>query len=357
MTPALERPPKVTFALTETCNLDCRHCYADCHKAGKRPELSTAEWLELIDYLAANGVIHTYIEGGEPLLRPDIFRILRRAASKMMTLLRTNGTLIDAATARRLKASGVGQVFVDLMGACSETHDWFAGVPGSFELACAAVRHLVAAGIKTDVLTILNKRNAGEMQALLHLAHGLGAQRVGVLRLYPLGRVKRAWDEFALSLDEQMRVVAALQPPDGLGLMQSWHPRDRNCCWQSATVNAYGDSIGCPYLREYVNHGNVKDVPFMEMWDTDPLYKSLRAGKVENSCASCDTNDGSRGGCRSTAYAFHGRWTASDPFCPTLNDGVDLRVLPEWLLQENPTPPDQAAAGAGGLSRLHAEKS
>jgi radical SAM protein with 4Fe4S-binding SPASM domain len=105
-------------------------------------------------------------------------------------------------------------------------------------------------------------------------------------------------------------------------------------------VNAFGDSIGCPYLREYVNHGNVRDVPFMTMWDTNTLYKTLRAGEVDTSCASCDTNDGSRGGCRSTAYAFRGSWTAPDPFCPTLNDGVDLRVLPEWLLQENPAPSD-----------------
>src|SRR6266446_9218855 len=207
MTPYFERPPKITFSLTETCNLQCRHCYGDCKRPGKRPELSTSEWLDLIDYLAENGVIQTYIEGGEPLLRPDIFRILRKASGKMMTLLRTNGTLVDAVTARRLKASGVGHVLVDLMGARRETHDWFAGVEGSFALACAGVKHLVAAGIKTDVLTILTKRNAGEIQAILDLARALGAQRVGVLRLYPLGLVKRGWHELALSLDEQMRVI------------------------------------------------------------------------------------------------------------------------------------------------------
>jgi radical SAM protein with 4Fe4S-binding SPASM domain len=342
MNPKLERPPKVTFSLTETCNLACRHCYADCKKTAKRPELSTVEWLHLIDYLAANGVIQTYIEGGEPLQRPDIFRILRRATAKMMTLLRTNGTLIDARTAHRLKASGVGHVLVDLMGARRETHDWFAGVEGSFALACTGVKHLVAAGIKTDVLTILTKRNAGEIQAILELARSFGAQRVGVLRLYPLGLAKSLWSELALSLDEQMAVIGALAPPDGLAVMQSWHPRDRNCCWQSATVNAFGDSIGCPYLREYVNHGNVRDVPLMEMWDNDPLSKTLRAGKIDTSCTSCNKNDGSEGGCRSTAYAFRGRWDAGDPFCPTLNEGVDLRVLPEWLHQENPAPANQA---------------
>jgi len=336
MTPHFERPPKVTFSFTETCNLECRHCYAGCKRAGKRPELSTVEWLKLIDYLAENGVIQTYIEGGEPLHRPDFFKILRHAAGRMMTLLRTNGTLIDSGTAQRLKRARVGHVLVDLMGAGAQTHDWFAGVPGSFDRACAGVQHLAGVGIKTDVLTILNKRNVGELQAILELAHKLGAQRVGVLRLYPLGPVKHRWSELALSLDDQMAAIAALRPPPGLQLMQSWHPRDRNCCWQSATVNAYGDSIGCPYLREYVNFGNIRTIPFMESWDSDPLYRTLRAGHVESSCATCDSNEGSRGGCRSAAFAFRGRWDAADPFCPTVNDGVDLRVLPERLLQANP---------------------
>lgn len=356
MIPHFERPPKVTFAFTETCNQQCRHCYADCKRDGKRPELSTVEWLKLIDYLAENGVIQTYIEGGEPLQRPDFLKILRHAAGKMMTLLRTNGTLIDAAMARRLKRARVGHVLVDIMGARQQTHDWFAGVPGCFDRACASVRHLVEAGIKTDVLTILNKRNAGEVQAILELAHGLGAERVGVLRLYPLGPAKHRWSELAMSLDEQMATIAALRPPSGLQLMQSWHPRDRNCCWQSATVNAYGDSIGCPYLREYVNYGNIRDTPFMEIWDTDPLYRTLRAGEVESSCATCDASEGSRGGCRSTAYAFRGRWDAPDPFCPTINDGVDLRVLPERLLQANPRVADEAATGAGSLLGLYAQK-
>ena len=227
MTPQFDRPPKVTFAFTETCNQECRHCYADCRRKGKRRELSTDEWLKLIDYLADNGVIQTYIEGGEPLHRPDFLKILRHTSRRMMTLLRTNGTLIDAAMAQRLQRAGVGHVLVDLMGCRAETHDWFAGVAGSFARACAGIRNLVEAGIKTDVLTILNKRNASEMQAILDLAHGLGAERVGVLRLYPLGPVKHRWRDLALSLDEQMAAIASLKPPAGLKLMQSWHPRDR----------------------------------------------------------------------------------------------------------------------------------
>jgi radical SAM protein with 4Fe4S-binding SPASM domain len=290
--------------------------------------LTTAELFAFVDYLVANDFIQIYIEGGEPMFRPDFDRFLAYCGRKLMTVVRTHGTLVTARSARSWRRHGVARVFVDIMGATAATHDALTGVTGSFTRSCAAVRHFRRAGIDTDVAIILNRRNAGELQDYLGLARELGAARVGVLRLYPLGRARQRWTELALSLDEQDEIIAALEVPDGLGLMQSWHPKDRNCCWQAAAVNAFGDSIGCMYLREYVNFGNIRSMPFLDTWHQDPLYKSLRSGAVEESCHGCHARSGTSGGCRSTAFAFHGRWTAPDPFCRSLNHGVDLRVLP-----------------------------
>jgi radical SAM protein with 4Fe4S-binding SPASM domain len=335
MKPFFETPPKVALCITQTCNLACKHCYADCRTELADRELSTEEWLKFIDYLVDNDFIQIYIEGGEPLFRPDFKQILRYCSRKLMTLVRTNGTLITRQTAQEFKGFGVGRVLVDVMGARAETHDFFAGVPGSFEKACAAIAHLLDVGISTDMLIILNRRNAAELQDYVELAHRLGVPRVGILRLYPLGRAKRRWGELAMSLEEQTAALAGLAAPSGLKIMQSWHPKDRNCCWQSAAVSPFGDSIGCPYLREYVNYGNIRAMPFLDTWRHDPLYRKLRSGEVDKSCPDCHSSDGTRGGCRSAAYAFHGRWEAPDPFCSTLNDGVDLRVLPSRVLQED----------------------
>jgi radical SAM protein with 4Fe4S-binding SPASM domain len=139
-----------------------------------------------------------------------------------------------------------------------------------------------------------------------------------------------------------MAVLQGLRPPHGLKVMQSWHPNDGNCCWQMAAVNAWGDSIGCSYLREFVNYGNITETDFTSTWN-HPLYRELRAGRVETSCGSCASREGSHGGCRSTAYAFHGRWSAPDPFDVDINHGVDLRDLPQWMLQARPRPPDPPA--------------
>ena len=248
-----------------------------------------------------------------------------------MTLLRTHGTLIDEATADALKAAGLGRALVDLMGAEAATHDWFTGVPGSFDAACHGIRRCVARGLPTDVLVILTRQTAPQLNALLALAAGLGAERVGVLRLYPLGRAKQIWGEIALSLEEQMAAIRALQPPLGLTVMQSWHPNDRNCCWQAAAVDAFGRAIGCMYLREYVDFGRIGTTRYVDIWRNHPLYRHLRSGRVERGCSDCSASQGSTGGCRAAAYAFHGRWMAPDPFDETLNDGLDLRVLPNRM--------------------------
>lgn len=335
MQPQFETPPKITISVTNSCNLNCRHCYGRCSQAPSDAELGTQDWKEFIDYLHDNDFIQIYFEGGEPFHRPDFTELLRHCAPRFMTLVRTNGTLITKSLARELKSIGVGRVLVDFMGATPKTHGWFNDDPASFEKSCAGVRNLVEAGIPTYTLFILTRRNVAELQSYVELAHSLGATRAGILRLYPLGRSKDAWGELALSLEEQTTVLDSLQVPDGITIMQSWHPKNHNCCWQSAAVDAFGNSIGCMYLREYVNYGNVREVPFLETWEKDPLYRQLRAGKVEKSCGPCTRTQGSRGGCRSTAYAFHGRWDAPDPFCSTLNHGVDLRVLPQGLLQED----------------------
>jgi len=255
----------------------------------------------------------------------------------MLTRLRTHGTLIRRDVALRLADTGVATVLVDLWGATARTHDYLVGSQGAFEETLNGVRELVRAKVATQLLFILNRHNIKELQDWVELAHRLEVDTVGVLRPYPIGRARRQWADIALPLPAMMAALAALRMPPGMTLMQSWHPNDGNCCWQMAAVNAWGDSIGCTYLREFVNYGNIASKTLQESWN-HPLCQTLRAGSVEATCSSCSHSQGSHGGCRSTAYAFHGRWTAPDPFDQPLNRGVDLRELPEWMLREIPRP-------------------
>ncbi|MCO6414665.1 radical SAM protein [Siccirubricoccus sp. KC 17139] len=327
--PVLERPLKVTLSFTDSCNLNCRHCYADCSATPKPDELSAAEWCGILDRLEADGVIGLYIEGGEPLHRPDFLDVLRHAAGRFHIQLRTHGTLVTPEMAAVLRQEcRIATLLVDIMGPDAATHDATTGVPGSFERATAGITAALAAGIDTQMLTIMTRWNVAGLQGWVDLAARLGVATVGILRPYPLGRLKRRWAEASLSLDEMHAALEALRLPPGMRLMQSWHPNNGNCCWQTAAIDARGNSIGCAYLREYVHLGNLREVAFLDTWN-HPLHRELRSGAVTEACGDCASSQGSHGGCRSTAFAFHGRWDAPDPFDRATNNGVDLRVLPK----------------------------
>jgi radical SAM protein with 4Fe4S-binding SPASM domain len=327
--PVLERPLKVTLSFTSSCNLRCRHCYADCTATASAAELPAAAWCGILDGLEADGVIGLYIEGGEPLHRADFLDVLRHAAGRFHVQLRTNGTLVTPALAATLKAEcGIATLLVDIMGPDAATHDAATGVPGSFGRAIAGIGAARAAGIDTQMLTIMTRWNAARLPEWVALAAGIGVSTVGILRPYPLGRLRQRWAEAALTLEEMHAALEALRLPPGMRLMQSWHPNNGNCCWQTAAIDAFGNSIGCAYLREYVNFGNLREVGFLDTW-AHPLHRQLRSGAVTESCGDCSATQGSHGGCRSTAFAFHGRWDAPDPFDRGTNHGVDLRVLPD----------------------------
>jgi radical SAM protein with 4Fe4S-binding SPASM domain len=342
--PVLETPPKITLGITEACPLRCRYCYADCARNPKPGELSAIEWVRVISELAERGIVHAYIEGGEPLIKPGFLEILRNTSPVMMTMLRTHGWGLSRGMAGRLADSGLARCFVDLMGDSAEVHDRASGVAGSFAKSVAAIGHLVAAGIPADVLVILTRQTAPLLPAIARLAAGLGAERLGVLRLYPLGRARAQWNDIAIGLPPQMEALAAVRAalPAGLGLMQSWHPEDHNCCWQSAAINAFGRAIGCMYLRDYVDFGDATRTPYDQIFRDNALYRELRSGNVEESCGACSATQSSHGGCRSTAYAWHGRWSAPDPFDQPLNGGIDLTVLP----------PERPRAGGGDAQRM-----
>jgi organic radical activating enzyme len=59
----------------------CKHCYRDAGVKAEE-ELSTEEGLTLIDQIAGAGFKIMIFSGGEPLMREDIFDLVRHARKK-----------------------------------------------------------------------------------------------------------------------------------------------------------------------------------------------------------------------------------------------------------------------------------
>ena len=94
--PKLNPPaPVVIWNLIRRCNLTCKHCYSISADKDFPGELATDEVFVVMDDLKRFRVPVLSLSGGEPLLRPDIFDIARRAKSMGFYVgLSSNGCLL-----------------------------------------------------------------------------------------------------------------------------------------------------------------------------------------------------------------------------------------------------------------------
>ena len=169
MTPprsAAERRPVVVWNVGRRCNLHCVHCYSDSENRSYSDELTTEEAKVLLDDLADFEIPVLLLSGGEPLLRPDIFELIEYAREHAIRVtLSTNGTLITADVAARLRGLGVSYVGISLDG-IGATNDRFRGHKGAFDLAMAGFRNCKTVGQRVGLRMTLTKRNCQDLDSI-----------------------------------------------------------------------------------------------------------------------------------------------------------------------------------------------
>ena len=180
--------PVVIWNLIRRCNLTCEHCYSISADKDFPGELNTGEVLKVMDDLKAARVPVLILSGGEPLLRPDLFDIARRAkAMGFYVALSSNGTLIDESNIDAIDEIGFDYVGVSLDG-IGATHDRFRRKQGAFDASMQGIRLCLARGIKVGVRYTMTEGNAHDLPALLKLVEDEGIDKFYFSHLNYAGR-------------------------------------------------------------------------------------------------------------------------------------------------------------------------
>lgn len=170
----LDRPLTAMIELSDHCNEVCVHCY---QVQGRKGEMTTPEVFQLLEQLAAAGVLLLTLSGGEVLLRKDFFEIAARARGLGFALrVFTNGLLVDAEVARRFAELAVQTVEISIYSPVAETHDFVTGVPGSHEKTMSAIRALRAHNVPVVIKSPLMSVNAHQVADYERLGEELGAR-------------------------------------------------------------------------------------------------------------------------------------------------------------------------------------
>ncbi len=171
------RPFQCLVQVTNRCNMQCSFCDFWPNGVPSREELALGDFQRIAAGLADIGCFLVSIEGGEPLVRPDLVEIVRAFGERHMPLLYTNGWYVDAALARALFDAGLTQVGVSIDFPDAKRHDAKRRWPGAFDRACRAIELFRAAaphaGKQVHVMSVLMKDNEDELEALLALSAGL----------------------------------------------------------------------------------------------------------------------------------------------------------------------------------------
>lgn len=344
-------PFLVVWDYTYRCNLRCKHCYI---VAGvNRSEMSLEERKKALDILADAGVIIIAFSGGEPLLGPGIYDMIRRASDYgIYPAMATNGTLITEEVAERLAKAGLQYVQISLDAPIPQIHDDFRGIPGAWERTVKGIKNAKKAGLYVEISMTITKLNYHLVPQMLELAKELEADLFMHYNFIPTGRGKEIIEldispserekllkllaEKTLSKEVQAastapqyaRIALQLSADTGETFLAGHFYRYAS----ESKLSPLADFIGgCGAGRAYIalepngdiqpcvfmpiKVGNILKDDFEDLWRNNKIFNELRNRELlKGPCAACEYKYVC-GGCRARAYAYFGDYLASDPGC------------------------------------------
>lgn len=364
---AAAKRPVVVWNVTRRCNLACAHCYARARRRADPDELTPAEGRALLAALSRARVPAVILSGGDPFLREDVLDLVRAAAGLgLHAAVSTNGTLIDAATAARLREAGAGYVGVSIDG-IGARHDRFRGQAGAYETALRGLRHCRDAGLVTGLRFTLSRPTLPDLPRVLDLMEAERVPRGYVSHLVQVGRAHRLAPHALTAAETRAAVETIVRRAEDLhrrgaplGLVTGNSDADgvylflrtrRHDPGRAETIqrwlrrrggNSAGVAIAAVDHRGHVHPdqfwtrhvvGDVRRRPFGEIWadPAQPLLRRLRDRRahVHGRCARCPFFDLCGGGNRVRAEALTGDLWASDPACYLTDAELGLPSLPE----------------------------
>jgi radical SAM protein with 4Fe4S-binding SPASM domain len=335
-------PAHPAWEVTAACNLRCIHCHATSGKPA-RDELTTDEAKRFIDDLAKVDEFRMLVyTGGEPLVRPDIFKLFEHSKQAgFANVIATNGTLIDEDMAFRLRESGVVGTAVSIDSSVSEVHNRIRANPNAFELAMRGMHAVKKAGILLQINVTAMEYNFETLSELIELADNVGS---GIMLMYQLVPVGRGRNIQSATLDvtenekllkflqtKQRHISTIIEPVAG---PQYWpflmkQNSKTDGVWMKMAqqgfhgcaagrgfvyIKANGDVWPCPFVE--VNAGNVRERPFKSIWRDSQVFVNLREREntLKGRCGQCKHRK-ICGGCRGRSMAYSGDYLDEDPSC------------------------------------------
>jgi AdoMet-dependent heme synthase len=304
MLPTFISPFCVVWEITDTCNLNCKHCRASRIKGNVRRNEIVEEIV--LQELIKNRVLVVNISGGEPLLHPKCIEYVKYFSDNGIFVgLSTNGILFPK-YGKELKDANIGFVQFSLDGS-PEIHNTLRGRKDAFEKSIIAAKYAKDLGIKTQFNTVLTSTNLKCIDYLVNIGEKYGIE-LHFRRFVPVGFGKENQqlipdkDEYKeaivklLRLQNEKELQILIEEP----LISLWSKGENTPqigCGAGITqlgIDTDGNTYPCIFYRTSV--GNILESKLSDIWNNSELLNTLRsrnygeckACKLKDSCGACN---------------------------------------------------------------------
>lgn len=264
------------------CNFTCPHCYTRSG-AGEYGEttLTIEDIKRLADEADTLGVYEIDIQGGEPLINPQLFEILKAIQTdRFYVYITTNGWFLDQKMAEKLAKAGVDRVSVSIDAFSEEEHDAFRRKKGSFEKCINALKYVQEAGMKAYVNIVVGHYNA-RSEELKKFVSYLDKNNWGIVFncASPTGNWKNNYDIMLTQEDSNVLEQLRREYPSIIRDLWNYFNPDDKLVYGCPAVNLFyvnpmGDILPCPYIHTKL--GNIKEEFLKDIIDRGFTVKEFR---------------------------------------------------------------------------------
>ena len=246
------------FEIIETCPNNCLFC-SSCSSINKKRMIDYKKFKEVIDYfISIGGIKEISISGGEPLLHPELLRMIRycnlnnikvvlftsgiklrskmseegieqlefnlrkqyesylsegmskneyeKLIKKLMNIyLKDNEKIFDSLSSydcKLLKESGLDKIVFDFQVWNKDVYDKIMGTKDLFDLVTLSMIKTKSSGLKTDAHFIPTKINYKELVDIIEMLNVAEFDELSILNFVPQGRGKTNKDLLSLTEEE-----------------------------------------------------------------------------------------------------------------------------------------------------------
>lgn len=309
-------PYRMDLALTYRCNNNCAHCYNA--RPRQFPELSTGQWIQILDHLWEIGIPHIVFTGGEPTLRPDLPELIAHAEKNgQITGINTNGRrLKDPAFVQSLVDAGLDHAQITLESHDPAIHDRMVRAQGAWQDTVAGLENALATRLFVMTNTTLLSYNAPYLAETLTFLAQTGVPTVGLNALIYSGHALNI-DSGLPESDLPALLDLARAATGSRGQRLIWYTPTQYCHFdpiqmelgvKGCTAALYNmcvepDGSVIPCQSYYQPLGNLLLDPWPSIWNHDLAVALRERRDIPLDCQACALLPECGGGCPLARHA------------------------------------------------------